>query len=229
MICLRIHLYHYSHTQYVHMLLKKTFLVATMFAAFSTFSYAQTVSDKAVKECCTCLTKLKSKTLTDEAMREASTECITLALTENVVGLCKEYGFKLDDMNEETGRQIGERFSLKLLSDCPESTDALMKIGLEEIKNNPDATRNFIKPQGSVTVTIKSVETLGNLTKVSATDADGKPQIFFWMQAFGGDQFLIKKMYAGKKFKLTFGKQEFYNSTKSAYQTMQVILELSAI
>lgn len=189
--------------------------------------YAQTASEKATAECCACIQKLNKTNLTQDQKKEKGTECLTLALTENILGLCTEYGYKLQDMNEENGRKIGEQFSLRLMSECPAATEILMMIGQDQLENNPDEIPNYIKPVGEVSGTIQGTEATGLLTRILFQTANGEKKAYYWLKRFPGDQMLMRKEYSGKKLKLSYGAVEYYNAQKGSYENLPVVLSLS--
>jgi hypothetical protein len=188
--------------------------------------YAQTASEKATSQCCNCIEKLNKSNLTNPQKQEKGTECLTLALTENILGLAGEYGYKMQDLNEENGRKIGEQFSLKLLSVCPSATEILMLIGQDQMKNNPEEVPTYIRQIGEVSGTIQGTEVSGLLTRILFQTNSGEKKAYYWLKRFPGDQMLMRKEYAGKKLKLSYGALEYYHAQKGSYEQLPVVLDL---
>ena len=75
----------------------------------------KSAQDRAADDVCACLQKLDAKKMTEAQKVEASQNCMVEGLTKHLFGLAEEYGIKVSDLNEETGRKIGEKFGVRLI------------------------------------------------------------------------------------------------------------------
>jgi hypothetical protein len=190
---------------------------------------AQKASDKAVKQCCDCISKLDVKKLkTEEAKNAAATDCMTQALMANIMGLADEYSIDVTNMNEETGRKIGEKFGIKLVTDCPAATPFLVKMaGDADIEKSTSRMMGYEREE-TTTGTLLRIETTGDATIVVVKTAEGEEEKLYWIRPFPGSETLETKgkLLNGKKVSVRWGEFKQYNATLKGYGKRKEILSI---
>lgn len=177
---------------------------------------SKSAQDRAVDEVCACLQKLDAKKMTEAQKAEAGQNCMVEGLTKHLFGLAEEYDVKIADLNEETGRKIGEKFGVRLIEKCPASLPFLVSVGQAELakENNDRPIRQKAAPTdygatGETEGVLQKVDTEGDFVKLHVKTIEGDTEIFYWIRPFNGSEMLEDKpaRHVGKK--VLIGWQEF--------------------
>ena len=201
---------------------KLTFLL--MLAAPGALFAQETASDKAIDQACKCFQGLEKQKLPDAEKKGPAMECITQSMMTNIAGLAEEYGYKTSELNEETGRKIGERFGMKLVQKCPASVPFMMVLGQQEVQQGNVSVAKY-ESEGESTGTFVRLETTGETAKLIVKAGDGE-ETLRWMRPFPGDEKLEQqgKALAGKKVTVQWGEYKHYVASMKGYAKYREIL-----
>ncbi len=187
-------------------------------------SAQEAASDKAIDDACKCFQGLEKQKLPDAEKKGPAMECLTQSMLTNIAGLAEEYGYKTSELNEETGRKIGERFGMKLVQKCPASVPFMMVLGQQEIQEGNVSVAKY-ENEGESTGTFARLETSGETVKVIVKAADGE-ETLRWIRPFPGDEKLEQqgKALAGKKVVVQWGEYKQYVFSMKGYAKYREIL-----
>ncbi len=197
----------------------------------ASFGIAQNADmDKAYNEACTCFKDLKKSKAKEEEKKAKGMECLQTVMMKNIDVLAKENGYKMSDLNEETGRIIGEKFGRNLVGKCPESIEFFMVSGKEMIEEQggiPEVA-SYIG-SGTSEGSFVRLETTGDSPKLVIKLADGTEESFLWIRQFKGSDELEKqyKTLANKKVSVKWGEFRKYVFTMKGYAKAKEILSFT--
>ena len=184
----------------------------------------EAASDKAIADACKCFDGLSKQKLSDTEKKGPAMECLTQAMLTNIEALAEEYGYETSELNEETGRKIGERFGMKLVQKCPVSVPFMMALGQEEIEKGNVSVARY-ESEGETTGTFVRLETSGETVKLVVKSTEGE-ETLRWMRPFPGDDKLEQqgKALAGKKVIVQWGEYKQYVHSMKGYAKYREIL-----
>ncbi|MFN4080821.1 MAG: hypothetical protein ACK4NS_07955 [Saprospiraceae bacterium] len=176
----------------------------------------KTAQDKAINDVCACYQKLNASKMSEAQKSEAGQKCMLEGLTPHIIGLAQEYGIPASDLNEETGRKIGEKFGITLIEKCPAALPFLMSFGQTELakgnnaslKQAPQASSAY-GLSGETEGILQKIDTEGEFVRLQIKTIDGDIETFYWIRPFDGSAMLEDKptKHLGKK--VLVGWQEF--------------------
>jgi hypothetical protein len=212
----------------------RTIIALFLISIFAVSAHSQaTASQKAQNEACDCLKKIDRKVVnTDEKLKNATIQCLTTAMTTNIIGLAEENGYTLAEINEEVGQKIGERFGIELATTCPifleYSATMADELSEEDKKSSMDRMRGF-DATGAATGTFVRLDLSGEFAKVVIKNSQNQEETFVWTRRFDGSSLLETdvKPLIGKKVTIGWGEYEKFNPKTRTYTTIREITKLS--
>jgi hypothetical protein len=178
----------------------------------------ESASDRTTREICECLQAL-GPGLSDEAFKDQGMTCFVGTFTQNMTELAQEYGIGLDELNEDTGRQIGEKLGIKMAGACDESLRLLLLLGSQGVKEgNVNPERAPYLQSGETSGKFLRLETAGEIVKL-VLSVEGEEESFYWLRPFLGSDLLERdyKKLAGKTVTLQWGLYEQYSFSLKGY------------
>ncbi|MBK7936148.1 MAG: hypothetical protein IPJ82_03335 [Lewinellaceae bacterium] len=200
-------------------------LILLLMLAVPGIVFAQeAASDKAIADACKCFDGLSQKKLSDAEKKGPAMECLTQAMLTHIEDLAAEYGYETSELNEETGRKIGERFGMKLVQKCPASVPFMMALGQEEIEKGNVSVARY-ESEGETTGAFVRLETSGEIVKLVVKGSEGE-ETLRWLRPFPGEESLEKqgKTLAGKKVTVQWGEYKQYVHSMKGYAKYREIL-----
>ncbi len=170
---------------------------------------------------CSCL---ESKNLSDdyEKLKIEAGMCI-LTYYQQHSDAVNEY-FGIDEFNGDTGRKIGEKLGVKMVTICP---DLVVKLGQSKIAADEGE-------EGPSTYTIN-----GKVVKMEGQDLityhvkadDGKTYKVLWYRNFPGSEELVEdpKSIVGKKVNVTVEDVECYIPKAKGYYSVKEIRKIKRL
>lgn len=177
----------------------------------------KTAQDKAINDVCACYQKLNASKMTEAQKSEAGQKCMLEGLTPHVIGLAQEYGIPVSELNEETGRSIGEKFGLALIEKCPAALPFLMSFGQAELAKGDNARPKQAPPapspaygrSGETEGILQKIDTEGDFVRLQIKTIEGDIETFYWIRPFDGSAVLEDKPTKQLGKKVLIGWQEF--------------------
>lgn len=196
---------------------------------FASVLYGQkTEVDAAYTEACNCISALDKKKLGAEEKRAAGINCMQEVMMKHIVALAKDNGYEMDDLNEDTGRIIGEKFGQTLVTKCPASIPFFVEISKDEIESGELPKSAQYIDHGEMTGTLLRMETTGDAPKLVIKLADGSEEAVYWIRPFSGaDQFETGyKTMIGKTVTIEWGEFRKYVFSMKGYAKVREIISL---
>jgi hypothetical protein len=212
-------------------------LIALLFVVATVAAHAQTktASEKAQAEACDCFKKIDTnKVKTPEQKKEATTQCLVEAMTQNIVGLADENGYSISEIDEEVGRKIGEKFGMQLAVSCPEFIPYAMSMAdessPEDTKGAMDRMRGF-DVTGTSAGTFVRLDLSGDTPKLILKNTASEQETLYWIRRFPGSDRLETdaKQLVGKKIEVMWGELEKYNPQLRGYSKLREITQLKVL
>lgn len=206
--------------------MRQIILVFALVFAFVLSAQAQDKGvEKAYSEACTCFKDLKKSKLNENEKKEKGMECLQTVMLKNIDALAKESGYKMSELNEETGRAIGEKFGRNLVTKCPESVEFFMVAGKEAMAEGKVPEMAAYLSTGTTDGTFVRLETSGDSPKLIVKTSDGSEESFLWIRQFNGSDNLEKqyKTLANKKVSVKWGEFSKYVFSMKGYAKVKEI------
>ena len=194
-------------------------LILLIALAVPSIALAQSAaSDKAVAVACECYKGLEKKKLNEEEKKAASMDCLTKSMLSNIGDLAKEYGYENLELNEETGRKIGEKFGLKLVQKCPAAVPYMMILSEGQVQTGTVSSGASYESTGETSGTFVRLESSGEIVKIVIKTDDGEESLR-WIRPFPGADKLEQqgKALAGKKVSVEWGEYQQYVHAMKGY------------
>ena len=191
-------------------------------------SAQKTDVDKAYDEACACIVSLDKQKLETEAKKTKGVECMQSVLMKHIEALANDNGYKLSELNTETGRLIGEKFGQTLVTKCPGSIGFFMEISKSEIEKNGVPPTAQYTESGSTSGTFVRLDTSGDSPKIILKLEDGSEESFHWLRPFAGsDTFESQyKTMLNKKVTVEWGEFRKYVFSMKGYAKVREITSL---
>lgn len=202
----------------------KNLILLLLLAAPGALFAQEAATNKAISDACGCFKGLEKQKLSETEKKNAAMECLTQAMLSNITDLAEEYGYQASELNEETGRKIGERFGMKLVQKCPESVPFMMALGQEQAESGNVSVARY-ESEGETTGTFVRLETSGEIAKLVVKEGDTDVTLR-WVRPFPGEESLEKqvKALAGKKVTVQWGEYKQYVASMKGYAKYREIL-----
>ncbi len=188
------------------------------------FSFAQTKTvsalDQATAEVCEGLKGLDPEKATVEEIKTAFQNVMLKAFGAHMNELMVE--MKMENMDGENGRKIGEEIGRRMLTKCPTYVMLAAKM---TGSSSDDADVN------SADGTISKINSSGDFVQIFVKDANGREQNYYWLKYFKGSEGFENGGLSniGKKVKIQWSDIEYYIPKAKGYYKLKEIKQIDIL
>ncbi len=175
--------------------------------------------DAIVNDACGCLEKVSTDLNTDQTTLELGL-CIIEAALPYKEQILADYGINLENMDTEGGK-LGNLIGVKMASVCPKLLVALSEQATEDKEDDTPKERFF-----SGQVTKINTDLFVNFT---IKNEEGKSLKFYWLTFIKANDGMLQdyEKLKGKKVRIMYLQQEFFDPKIEEYRYFNVITSLS--
>lgn len=203
----------------------RSLLLPLALLVFLSSTSAQDVLDKIARDCCPCVTELKTDSSDQLATKMGL--CMLSSALPYKKELKKKYGVDLNDINDENGETFGQMLALHLATQCPGFTELALRLASEG--EDTDASAEQPPPPPPVaTKTISGVvqEThpAAFLTVLVRADDGTTYELLLLDHVANAERVYLDPAKArGLSASWTYEEREFLDPYSRSYKTYRVI------
>lgn len=185
---------------------------------------AQPATERAAKAVCDCLGKYEMQYKSRTEAQQIFTNCFVEGAFSDISELAKESGYKVTEIDEAVGKEIGVKIGLKM---AEMGCEPYMDYAKGQAEQNLEAPAEASEPQFSEGTFVRVEKT--NMAYWVLKDYSGREQKFLWLYYFDqSERFLNEpERYVGKPFEVEWYEDEIFMPQLNDYAKVKVVKSVS--